>query len=445
MNKDLLRHWLVEDATQYAEEFADGRDERPLPELLSELANRKDVSVPDGLPTRAAAALKAVRRHFRDDVSSGSLVLHHHFPGEYLFYRVSALEPEIFEGLALFAEIVPAFNLGFAKVGPNGFERYLRLNEALLAFANEAWPSAANHQRLVAQFLYQGLGDLFSEPSGYRRYWLMVTRPEHFAHLDSEDTVGWSGSKEMQPGDIVFMYRTAPRKAVTDVHKVTDGPRFSPWEAWGGFSVDISRLCRLDDVPFGALRDDPIAGAWGMVRSSFQGAMCVPLPEAVYNRLLDFVPEKVRNEHDLVPELGWISPPSAWFGSEEEFETEVVVPLLRRWGFQYDRQHPRTLPHGSGTWSGRVDFLVRDQSGNVTLFENKSRVRGDPDLEEAAKQARYYALMLGLHSFVVASPEGVWVFRLDDRHEKELVEKALADSLPSKEASLKAALLRLRP
>jgi hypothetical protein len=67
---------------------------------------------------------------------------------------------------------------------------------------------------------------------------------------------------------------------------------------------------------------------------------------------------------------------------------------------------------GTQVHHGRVDLLVSDTHGPLTLFENKLRILNDQDRDLAAEQARSYALTLGLPSFVVASPEGLWIYAL---------------------------------
>ena len=161
--------------------------------------------------------IPVLREYFKDNVTFISAVLNHYFPKQYFFYRVSKLEEEIFEGIQFFSEIVPEFDtLRFPRVGRTGFSRYLKLNEALLKFARRHWPKLT--QTRLAYFLYQGLGDLFLEKSDHNRYWVAAAGDDYFWALDSEDEIDWSSRKEMNPGDLVFMYRKAPRSAITDIY-----------------------------------------------------------------------------------------------------------------------------------------------------------------------------------------------------------------------------------
>lgn len=102
-----------------------------------------------------------------------------------------------------------------------------------------------------------------------------------------------------------------------------------------------------------------------------------------------------------------------WSPVEERFEDVVLLPMLARWGLAAERQVPCALPGRGPALRGRVDLLVREGPGGppLTLIESKRQIRGEPELQQAARQAAGYAASLGLPSSVVAAPRGVWVFR----------------------------------
>ncbi len=339
--------------------------------------------------------------------------------------------------------MVPDFAFTFSRVGRTGFDRYLKINTTLLWFFNEVHLELGNPQTRIAWFLYEGLGRLLTEKSDYNRYWVMATRPEHFQSLDSDDELEWSGRKEMQEGDLVFMYRTAPRMAITDVLEVAGEPFFDPWAGWDGFWVNLRRVCRIEDVPFSTLRDDPVLGSWGVVRKRFNGVRTEPVPHTIYNRLLQEIPERLRTTHGLKPERTSNIGRSGEFVSEAAFEDQVIEPLLRTWDFGYQRQYRRRFRFGSQDHLGIVDFYVSDGKGPITLFESKFRILDEKDLGEAKEQGRSYALMLGMTSFVVASPEGLWVYSLR-RYQEKLEIQIPLDELETRYEDVRSKLLELR-
>ena len=342
MNKILLLELLAQDLEKHIKQYygADKIEKYSLEDTLYELNNRKSIALPLPLPKTAEEMIAVLRKHFKDDVTLISYVLNRYFPEEFFFYRVSKLEPEIFEGIEFFSEVVPDFRFQFNRIGKRGFDQYLELNKSLMKVAKRVWPDLKRPQLKLAYFLYQGLADLFLEKSDYNRYWIMATYPEYFDGLDSsEKSVPWSGRKEIRPGDLVFMYRTAPRKAITDILRVKNQPFFDPWGAWDGFWVDLEKVCAVEDISISQMRDDPVLGQWGLVRRNFVGTVTEPVPHSIYNRLLDHISEAIRKEYSLKPELVADVGRSGQFTSEKDFGEKVIEPLLKRWGFKFIGEH----------------------------------------------------------------------------------------------------------
>jgi hypothetical protein len=445
MNKFLLLRWVLEDVEDYADKQYEWHKKVELEEDLHELNTRRDITLPTSLPKTPEKMLPVLRKHFKDNVTFISLVLNHYFPEKYIFYRVSKLEPEIFEGFEYFAEVAPMLNLPFSYVGRKGLNRYLTLNEALLEFSHTAWPELNTPQINLTYFLYQILGEMFLHKSDYNRYWVMATQEQYFEGLDAkEKEVIWSGRKEIQPGDLVFVYRTAPRKAITEILRIKDEPVFDPWGAWDGFWVNLEKVCSIDDIAFSTMANDPIFKQWGLVRRNFVGTVTEPVPHSIYNRILDEIPTAVKQKHSLNPEPVATTGRSGQFTSEADFEEKVIEPMLKRWGFKYKHQYACPFRIGSQNHRGRVDFYVSDQDGSLTLFEDKYRIFNDEDLKLAVNQAKSYALLLGMPSFVVASPEGLWLYSLS-KNEETLVKKLVLDEVDQKqEEKFRHLLLKLR-
>lgn len=289
MNKELLLQWMLQDAEEnrHLYEIDPGSQAEPYEILLEDLRNLggDQAALPSSLPSTPGRMVSRLRSHFKDNVTLISRILNYYFPDQHLFYRVSKLEEEIFRSFDFFSSVIPEFKFSFTRVGRRGFDRYLAVNNALLELFGRAYSDLEDPQARISWFLYQGLGHLFLEMSDYHRYWVLATREENFEELDTNDDVNWSGRKGMQAGDLVFVYRTMPRGAITDVFKVQDEPHFDPWGRWDGFWVDLSRVCRIEDISFAALRDDPVLGIWGVVRKRFNGVVVEPVPHSVYNRL----------------------------------------------------------------------------------------------------------------------------------------------------------------
>jgi len=104
--------------------------------------------------------------------------------------------------------------------------------------------------------------------------------------------------------------------------------------------------------------------------------------------------------------------PARAFRSEREFELQVIATHLDAWGCRCRTQMTRKVHRGKQKLHGRIDFVVlRPNSRAVlTVIEAKREIRSLAQLYHAAHQAESYARALRLRHFVVAAPQGCWIF-----------------------------------
>lgn len=380
---------------------------------LNSIAQTDNIDLPDQIPSRESDAVSMIRAHFQDDVSLVSATLSYLFPKSYFFYRVSTFDRELISGLNSILEGFRSDPLPFDTVGGMGFDRYLRVNSILWDVA-AIWSDRNDVQSYVCTLLYRCLAPLFIDRPDSHRAWVMATRPEYWAELDAgEDECVWSGRKEMQPGDLVFMYRTAPSSALTNVLVVNQGGiSIDPWFGWDGIEVGMDHLGRIPDIPIQALKSDAVLRDWGAVRKNFQGVVTESIPPRFFNRLLEALPGDFRESHGLRPEKTLADGLAGDYRTEAEFENQVIVPLVRAWGLRFKRQVACEFRIGTSTQVGVIDFLLSDDDGPLTLFENKLSITTESAHSKALKQAMSYALQLGLPSLIVAAPEGMWLYSL---------------------------------
>lgn len=133
-------------------------------------------------------------------------------------------------------------------------------------------------------------------------------------------------------------------------------------------------------------------------------------------RMVGFAPEPLVGRLFAQVLAGELAPGRLWSPVEQEFEDAVIIPLIEGWGWGYQRQVSCPRRAGTAAGRGRVDILVHagDPSRPLTLFENKRQIASRPALQQAVEQARRYAEVFQLASFVVAAPVGMWVYRLED-------------------------------
>lgn len=97
---------------------------------------------------------------------------------------------------------------------------------------------------------------------------------------------------------------------------------------------------------------------------------------------------------------------------ERHFEDQIIVPLLTQWKLPYRRQVRCRLRSRTGMSIGRIDFLVHteDNAKLLTLIENKRGIRNGIERERAVAQANSYARARRMRTFVIAAPEGLWIY-----------------------------------
>jgi hypothetical protein len=176
------------------------------------------------------------------------------------------------------------------------------------------------------------------------------------------------------------------------------------------------------------MKHDEVLKHWSFVKTSSQGVSTAPMPYFAYNRLLELIDKNIKEKFDLISEITSITPQPndiIEFKDEKEFEDKIIDPLLKHWGFKHQRQYPCEFVVGSQRHTCQVDYLVKDSNNeNITLFENKIRIANEKELKRAVSQAKSYALQLGLGGFVIASPEGFWVYGLEKNKEVSIAKIA---------------------
>lgn len=138
------------------------------------------------------------------------------------------------------------------------------------------------------------------------------------------------------------------------------------------------------------------------------------------SRLLGYLPERL-----LRVFLDAICDPQAeiarwWSPIEQIYEDTVILPLLDAWGWRAERQVSCRIAQGRSVRKGRIDVLAYQHQTPITLFEAKRLILHPQALEQASQQAHSYAHALGLNSYVVAAPSGMWLYRVG-RSQSQLV------------------------
>ncbi|MFZ5643800.1 MAG: EVE domain-containing protein [Bacillota bacterium] len=108
-------------------------------------------------------------------------------------------------------------------------------------------------------------------------FWLLKTEPEEYSYFDLEQSRGdtWEGVKNfaaqrnlknMQPGDLAFIYHTGREKSITGVAEIVTPPYPDP-ENNKLYVVEVAPRYRLNlPVSLHEIKQDPGFSGWELVR-----------------------------------------------------------------------------------------------------------------------------------------------------------------------------------
>jgi len=226
-------------------------------------------------------------------------------------------------------------------------------------------------------------------PARKPQYWLFVTRPEYYldddgeerAYLEpgyaSEEEGWWTCDEDTKKGDLIFLYRTAPRsdigyvlQAISDAFPIDENV-YAEAGTWD-FACEFTVLKKFKDpVTFKEIGAHPKLREWNAYRKNFQGTV-FPIPPDIWNTLNELAMEKDSSYRDvLTPEVEKGLLPDT-IEKEKDLEEYIFnnIGVLKKIGYDvalYDnpkkRVTGRQVPCGRESEAGRIDLLCRTRDG----------------------------------------------------------------------------------
>jgi len=224
-----------------------------------------------------------------------------------------------------------------------------------------------------------------------RNYWVWVTHPEYYLGEDDEPTESlepggrsdgwWTCHKDTRAGDLVLLYRTAPRSDIAYLLRAEDNASSLAGDAdasdmgWK-YGCMYRSLYRLDPtLTYAALKADPYLDDWPALRGRFQrSAFAIPAP--VFRHLSSVLgrmcPEyrKVLAKADLTP---------VRILTERRIEERLSrnLGLLEPFGYKLDLYESPDGRSGRQlicpSVGGRIDLLCTDRTtGGYVVIEVKA-------------------------------------------------------------------------
>jgi hypothetical protein len=209
------------------------------------------------------------------------------------------------------------------------------------------------------------------------RYWLWVTRPEYYENspclLGEGDTDGWwTCHKDTRRGDLVFLWRTTPRRDIGHVIQARSDAYCIAEDAYASergwdYACDYQVLYRFEEpITIEDLHKDPYLQEWSAYRAQFRRRVFRIAVEH-WRRLSKIASEKNPGYREFI-EGAQCDSLAESIVLEEQLEEALVrnLGLLKRFGYNLDLYVDpaaevvgrQLVCRGNG---GRIDLLCRDR------------------------------------------------------------------------------------
>ena len=211
-----------------------------------------------------------------------------------------------------------------------------------------------------------------------RQYWLWVTGPDYYQDEDGSDRKaldpdsdawmngGWTCHKDTQRGDLVLLYRTAPKSDIGYLIQADSDARFDDeaekgWDHW----CEYRPLHRFrNPVTITDLRNNPKIQDWGSLRRNFVGRVH-EIPPEIWTELTSMASEKESQYRPPIDKKQEFPPVTV--ASEKQLEDHLVKNLgeLQKFGYNLELyREPQVGLDGRQYMCkgnrGRIDLLCKD-------------------------------------------------------------------------------------
>lgn len=236
---------------------------------------------------------------------------------------------------------------------------------------------------------------------------------------DTDRQCFWQADVETKKGDILIHYETSPISAITCIwQSATDGV-VDPFFMYYSNAILTNKI-DVPNITLAELKKDEYFAHHPLVRKNFQGVNGWQVSSEDYSRLLTLFQQKGAN----VNALPMLYAPSLQTNDnikiESDVEQHLLEPLLNSMGFVKGKDYIRRLPVKAGRGHRIIpDYALHysdkhDEESAQVLVEAKFYIRSNKDKEDAFKQARSYAHLLGSSTLVLCDKDKLIVYINDN-------------------------------
>ena len=299
---------------------------------------------------------------------------------------------------------------------------YLEINRALQEFRQRHGLSPAEFNAFLYDFAPACLAENTDDelPAPRRAWFLMagVGTQADFTLLDDADQKTeslWRGNRDARRGDIAVLWCASPRAYLHSLWRIVEDGHDDPFAHWYSL-VRIGYPMPVPHLKIKDLKNSPVLAQSPLVRAHFQGSSGKYFSNDDYLALLELCASHGADT-DKLPRI----PPSPLQSigkeilNERSVETSLIEPLLKRLGFDEQRDWQRQIVVRMGRGEKVYpDYVIGfkdipDQESASIVVESKYRIATRKDLLEAFRQGRSYALRLRATHLLLAALEGIWL------------------------------------
>ena len=231
-----------------------------------------------------------------------------------------------------------------------------------------------------------------------QNYWVWVTGPDYYFDEDGYDReeldpdsdeawFTWTCHKDTQPGDLVFLYRTTPKKDLgyliqAESSAYSNGDEEEMKKGWD-YMCECKFLYKFaDPVTINDLREDPGLDDWGPMRANFRRKVFKVSPDD-WHKLTRLA---ARHNPDFEEFIGYVEQQEVArvVLREEQLEDALANNLDRLAPFGYDLElynDPDTAKTGRQLVcqgeGGRIDLLCYDRKNDQYVVIELKNVRAE--------------------------------------------------------------------
>ena len=232
----------------------------------------------------------------------------------------------------------------------------------------------------------------------------------------------WQCNPDTRAGDLIIMYLRAPISAISSIWRAQSIGFIDPF-FWYYRMTYIGNPIKINRIPLAQIKADEFLKNKWIVKKNMQGINGVELLPSEYNHIVDLSGKDIcRLEYVMEVD-------DKNFPNEKAVEEKLIKPLLKKLGYSSsDYVQQMYIEIGNHNHALIPDFVLKPQrsaghQSGYAIIEAKRSIKNSRQMEDAKRQVRGYAKLLGAKYSAVASMEKICVMSSQDDYTEELFSK----------------------